>query len=71
MSGLANAIVLDPDPRAGRQLQLGFEREGVHKSAVVKRGELLDSVMYARVRSELPPTLPGEPATMAARDERD
>src|SRR5690242_11435374 len=29
MSGLANAIVLDPDPRAGHQLQLGFEREGV------------------------------------------
>jgi hypothetical protein len=29
MSGLSNAIVLDPDPRAGRQLQLGFEREGV------------------------------------------
>jgi hypothetical protein len=29
MSGLANAIVLDPDPRAGRQLQLGFERERV------------------------------------------
>jgi hypothetical protein len=29
MSGQSNAIVLDPDPRAGRQLALGFSREGV------------------------------------------
>ncbi len=29
MSGPSKVIVLDPDPRAGRQLQLGFEREGV------------------------------------------
>ncbi|MEO8707195.1 MAG: DUF4388 domain-containing protein, partial [Kofleriaceae bacterium] len=29
MSGLSKVIVLDPDARAGRQVQLGFEREGV------------------------------------------
>ena len=28
MSGPSKVIVLDPDPRAGRQVQLGFEREG-------------------------------------------
>jgi hypothetical protein len=28
-SGPSKVIVLDPDPRAGRQVQLGFEREGV------------------------------------------
>jgi hypothetical protein len=28
-SGASKVIVLDPDPRAGRQVQLGFEREGV------------------------------------------
>jgi hypothetical protein len=29
MSGPSKVVVLDPDPRAARQLQLGFEREGV------------------------------------------
>ncbi|HUJ57393.1 MAG TPA: DUF4388 domain-containing protein [Kofleriaceae bacterium] len=29
MSGPSKVVVLDPDPRAGRQLRLGFEREGV------------------------------------------
>lgn len=29
MPGLAKVIVVDPDARAGRQVQLGFEREGV------------------------------------------
>ncbi|MBA3452974.1 MAG: DUF4388 domain-containing protein, partial [Deltaproteobacteria bacterium] len=29
MPGLSKVIVLDPDARAGRQVQLGFEREGV------------------------------------------
>ncbi len=29
MPGPSKVIVLDPDPRAGRQVQLGFEREGV------------------------------------------
>jgi hypothetical protein len=28
-SGPSKVIVLDPDPRAGRQVQLGFEREGM------------------------------------------
>lgn len=29
MSGPSKVIVLDPDPRAGRLVQLGFEREGI------------------------------------------
>src|SRR4051812_16200002 len=29
MPGLSKVIVLDPDVRAGRQIQLGFQREGV------------------------------------------
>jgi hypothetical protein len=29
MPGLSKVIVLDPDVRAGRQVQLGFQREGV------------------------------------------
>jgi hypothetical protein len=29
MSGPSKVVVLDPDPRAGKQVQLGFEREGV------------------------------------------
>jgi hypothetical protein len=36
MSGPSKVIVLDPDPRASRQVQLGFEREGV--PAVVGNG---------------------------------
>src|SRR4051794_33908731 len=34
MSGLSKVIVLDPDGRAGRQVQLGFSREGVPASVV-------------------------------------
>src|SRR6201995_4836871 len=33
MPGLSKVIVLDPDVRAGRQLQLGFEREGIPAAA--------------------------------------
>ena len=29
MPGLSKVIVLDPDARAARQIQLGFQREGV------------------------------------------
>ncbi|HEU4663293.1 MAG TPA: GNAT family protein [Dokdonella sp.] len=48
------ATVYANNPASMRVLEkAGFEREGVHKSAVVKRGELLDIVMYARVRSAL------------------
>jgi len=32
----------------------GFTREGVQRRAVIKRGEVLDLVMYARLRSERP-----------------
>jgi hypothetical protein len=34
MPGLSKVIVLDPDARAGRQVQLGFEREGVPAAAL-------------------------------------
>jgi hypothetical protein len=34
MPGLSKVIVLDPDVRAGRQLQLGFEREGIPAAAL-------------------------------------
>jgi DNA-binding response OmpR family regulator len=34
MPGLSKVIVLDPDVRAGRQIQLGFEREGVPTATV-------------------------------------
>jgi RimJ/RimL family protein N-acetyltransferase len=39
--------------------KLGFEREGVNRRAVVKRGELLDVVVYALTRGSLtePPRL--------------
>lgn len=44
------------NPASMRVLEkAGFEREGVLHCAVVKRGELLDSIMYARVRRELTP----------------
>lgn len=68
-----HATVYANNPASMRVLEkAGFEREGVHKSAVVKRGELLDIVMYARVRSELgAAAAAGEPATMAARGEQD
>jgi hypothetical protein len=34
MPGLSKVIVLDPDARAGRQVQLGFEREGVPSEVI-------------------------------------
>jgi uncharacterized protein DUF4388 len=34
MPGLSKVIVLDPDARAGRQVQLGFEREGIPAALV-------------------------------------
>jgi Domain of unknown function (DUF4388) len=34
MPGLSKVIVLDPDVRAGRQVQLGFEREGVPTTTI-------------------------------------
>ena len=34
MSGLSKVIVLDPDVRASRQIQLGFEREGLPAAVV-------------------------------------
>jgi ribosomal-protein-alanine N-acetyltransferase len=48
------ATVYANNPASMRVLEkVGFEREGVQKSAVVKRGELLDLYVYARVRAEL------------------
>lgn len=48
------ATVYANNPASARVLEkVGFEREGVQKSAVVKRGELLDLVVYARVRESL------------------
>ncbi len=48
------ATVYANNPASMRVLEkAGFEREGVQKSAVVKRGELLDIVVYARVRAAL------------------
>lgn len=41
------------NPASARVLEkAGFEREGVQRSAIVKRGELLDLLIYARVRRE-------------------
>lgn len=62
------ATVYANNPASMRVLEkAGFEREGVQKSAVVKRGELLDIVMFARVRRELDaPAAARESATMAA-----
>lgn len=52
------ATVYASNPASMRVLEkVGFEREGVQKSAVMKRGELLDLYVYARVRSELGPFL--------------
>lgn len=42
MSGPFKVIVLDPDPRAGRLVQLGFEREGVGASLADPAGGALD-----------------------------
>jgi len=48
------ATVYANNPASMRVLEkAGFAREGVQKSAVVKRGELLDIVVYARVRASL------------------
>jgi RimJ/RimL family protein N-acetyltransferase len=49
-----HATVYANNPASMRVLEkIGFEREGVQKSAVVKRGELLDIIVYARIRNEL------------------
>jgi ribosomal-protein-alanine N-acetyltransferase len=48
------ATVYANNPASARVLEkAGFTREGVQKSAVVKRGELLDLLVYARVSHEL------------------
>ncbi|MBO9664650.1 GNAT family protein [Dokdonella sp.] len=48
------ATVYETNPASARVLEkAGFAREGVQKSAVVKRGELLDLYVYALVRREL------------------
>jgi len=51
-----HATVYANNPASMRVLEkAGFEREGVLRAAVVKRGELLDAVVYARVRRALQP----------------
>ena len=40
MSGLSKVIIVDPDSRAGRQVQLGFEREGVASVVLPVEGTL-------------------------------
>lgn len=48
------ATVYANNPASARVLEkAGFVREGVQKSAVVKRGQLLDLIVYARVRDAL------------------
>ncbi|MEO7432221.1 MAG: GNAT family N-acetyltransferase [Dokdonella sp.] len=48
------ASVYSSNPASARVLEkAGFEREGVQRSAIVKRGELLDLQVYARVRTQL------------------
>lgn len=48
------ATVYENNPASMRVLEkAGFAREGVQESAVFKRGELLDLVVYARVRDSL------------------
>lgn len=48
------ATVYENNPASMRVLEkAGFAREGVQQSAVVKRGELLDLIVYARVRARL------------------
>jgi RimJ/RimL family protein N-acetyltransferase len=50
------AGVYSNNPRSMRVLEkVGFEREGVQRRAVVKRGELLDVVVYAHTRATLDP----------------
>lgn len=49
-----HAAVYANNPASMRVLEkAGFAREGTQKSAVVKRGELLDLVVYARTRASL------------------
>jgi RimJ/RimL family protein N-acetyltransferase len=51
------ASVYANNPASMRVLEkCGFAREGVHASAVVKRGELLDLHVYARTRRSLDET---------------
>ncbi len=51
------ATVYETNPASARVLEkCGFEREGVQKSAVVKRGELLDIHVYALTRRALKDT---------------
>jgi RimJ/RimL family protein N-acetyltransferase len=48
------ATVYANNPASMRVLEkAGFAREGTQKSAVMKRGELLDLVVYARTRERL------------------
>lgn len=48
------ATVYANNPASMRVLEkAGFEREGTQKSAVFKRGELLDLIVYARTRTQL------------------
>ncbi len=50
------ATVYANNPASARVLEkAGFEREGVQRCAVVKRGDLLDLLVYARVRESLGP----------------
>jgi len=42
MPGLSKVIVLDPDARTGRQIQLGFEREGVPVTTLAPEPAPLD-----------------------------
>ena len=46
------AGVYSNNPSSMRVLEkAGFVREGVQRRAVIKRGEILDLVMYARLRA--------------------
>ena len=48
------AGVYSDNPRSMRVLEkAGFEREGVQRAAVIKRGALLDLVVFSRVRRSL------------------
>src|SRR5437868_6415937 len=53
MPGLSKVIVVDPDVRAGRQVQLGFEREGV-PTAAIPAGQANAATL------DLPVDLPGD-----------
>ena len=54
MPGLSKVIVLDPDVRASRQVQLGFEREGVPTAVIPAEAVSLDRSL------DLPVDLPGD-----------